>query len=49
MPAKNTKQTSRVVATTASKIMTDKRYSPNAKTVAGSALAQAKPAAKKSK
>lgn len=43
MAAKNPKQTSRSVAHTASKILTDKRYSDKAKSVAGSALAQTRP------
>ena len=43
MAAKNTKQTSPSVARTASKILTDKRYSDKAKSVAGSALAQTRP------
>lgn len=37
------KQTSKEVATQASKILRDGRYSKTAKSVAGSALAQAKP------
>lgn len=41
--AKNTKQTSRKVATTASKILRDNRYSKAAKTAAASALVQTKP------
>lgn len=36
----NKKQTSRKVATTASKILRDNRYSSNSKQVAGSALSQ---------
>ena len=36
MPSKNAKQTSKSVATKASKILTDKRYGQNAKSVAGS-------------
>lgn len=39
---KNTKQTSRSVAKTASKILRDNRYSKGSKSVAGSALAQTK-------
>lgn len=39
---KNTKQTSSRVATTASKILKDGRYSSASKSVAGSALAQTK-------
>ena len=38
----NTKQTSKSVATKASKILSDGRYGKTAKSVAGSALAQAK-------
>lgn len=38
--AKNSKQTSKKVATKASKILRDKRYSKTSKTVAGSALSQ---------
>lgn len=45
--AKNSKQTSRKVATKASRIMRDGRYSKNAKSVAGSALAQTKPSRRK--
>ena len=44
--AKNSKQTSKKVATTASKILRDRRYSKAAKSVAGSALAQTKPGKK---
>lgn len=40
--SKNTKQTSKKVAKTASKILTDGRYGKNAKSVAGSALSQTK-------
>jgi hypothetical protein len=43
MASKNPKQTSRAVASKASKILTDNRYSNTARSVAGSALAQAKP------
>lgn len=43
MPKKNTKQTSPSVATKASKILTDNRYSAKSKSVAGSALSQARP------
>lgn len=39
---KNTKQTSKRVASKASKVMRDGRYSKTAKSVAGSALAQTK-------
>lgn len=38
----NKKQTSRAVASTASKILRDSRYSDKSKSVAGSALAQTK-------
>lgn len=48
MAARNNKQTSKTVATKASKILTDGRYSSKSKSVAGSALAQTKPS-KKSK
>jgi hypothetical protein len=41
--AKNTKQTSAKVASKAGKILRDGRYGKNAKSVAGSALSQAKP------
>ncbi len=44
---KNSKQTSRRVATTASKILRDGRYSKASKSVAASALAQTKPSGKK--
>lgn len=40
--AKNTKQTSKSVASTASKILKDGRYSNASKSVAGSALSQTK-------
>ena len=40
--AKNTKQTSKAVASKASKILKDNRYSAKSKSVAGSALAQTK-------
>lgn len=43
----NTKQTSRVVATKASSILRDNRYSSKSKSVAGSALAQTKPSTRK--
>lgn len=39
----NKKQTSRKVASTASKILQDNRYGKTSKSVAGSALAQTKP------
>lgn len=38
----NRKQTSKTVASKASKILKDDRYSKNSKSVAGSALTQAK-------
>lgn len=44
----NKKQTSKSVATKASKILRDGRYSSNSKSVAGSALSQTK-TSKKSK
>lgn len=44
---KNSKQTSKSVATKASKILKDGRYGKNSKSVAGSALAQTKPGKKK--
>lgn len=47
MASKNAKQTSKSVATKASKILRDKRYSDKSKSVAGSALSQAKPTKKK--
>lgn len=47
MAAKNTKETSKEVASKASKILTDDRYSKTSKSVAGSALSQAKPKKKK--
>lgn len=47
MAQKNTKQTSKTVATKASKILKDDRYSQNSKSVAGSALSQTKPGKKK--
>jgi hypothetical protein len=40
--AKNTKQTSKAVASKASKILRDNRYSPTSKSVAASALSQTK-------
>lgn len=45
--AKNSKQTSKVVASKASRILRDGRYGKNSKSVAGSALAQTKPGRKK--
>ncbi len=41
--SKNAKQTSRKVASTASKVLRDGRYGKASKSVAGSALAQNKP------
>lgn len=41
--ARNNKQTSRKVASSAAHILNDGRYSKNSKSVAGSALAQTKP------
>lgn len=45
--AKNTKQTSRPVASKASKVLRDGRYSKTSKSVAGSALAQTRPGKRK--
>lgn len=45
--ARNSKQTSKSVATKASKILRDGRYGKDSKSVAGSALAQTKPRKKK--
>lgn len=45
--AKNSKQTSKAVATKASRILEDGRYGKDAKSVAGSAFAQTKPGKKK--
>lgn len=42
----NKKQTSRRVASIASKVLRDNRFSKASKTLAGSALAQAKPKTK---
>lgn len=47
MATRNPKQTSPSVASKASKILTDGRYSKTSKSVAGSALSQAKPSKKK--
>ena len=44
---KNSKQTSKRVASKASKILSDGRYSKKAKSVAGSALSQTRPSKKK--
>lgn len=43
MQRKNSKQTSRRVASVASKVLADGRYSSKSKTVAESALSQARP------
>lgn len=45
--AANRKQTSGKVATKASQILRDERYSSKAKSVAGSALAQTRPNSKR--
>ena len=45
--ASNRKQTSKAVATKASQILRDNRYSGKSKSVAGSALSQTKPGKKK--
>lgn len=45
--ARNSKQTSRPVASKASKILKDGRYGKDSKSVAGSALAQTRPRKKK--
>ena len=45
--ARNKKQTSKAVATKASQILKDGRYSDKSKSVAGSALAQTRPIKKK--
>lgn len=47
MATRNTKQTSKAVASKASKILSDGRSSAQSKSVAGSALAQTKPGKKK--
>jgi len=47
MANRNTRQTSKKVASKASKILTDGRYGKNAKSVAGSALSQTKPSKRK--
>lgn len=44
---KNSKQTSKRVASKASKILNDGRYSKKAKSVSGSALSQTRPSKKK--
>lgn len=43
----NTKQTSKRVASTASRILTDNRYGSKSKSVAGSALSQTRSSKKK--
>lgn len=45
--ASNKKQTSKAVATKASQILKDGRYSDKSKSVAGSALSQTRPSKKK--
>ena len=45
--AKNSKQTSKAVASKASKVLRDGRYSKTSKPVAGSALAQTRPGKRK--
>lgn len=45
--AANKKQTSKVVAIKASKVLRDNRYSKTSKSVAGSALAQTRPGKRK--
>ncbi|MDD7401317.1 MAG: hypothetical protein SPK23_03165 [Eubacteriales bacterium] len=45
--ARNSKQTSRPVASKESKILKDGRYGKDSKSVAGSALAQTRPGKKK--
>ena len=47
MATRNTKQTSKAVASKASKILSDGRSSARSKSVAGIALAQTKPGKKK--
>lgn len=44
---KNSKQTSKAVASKASKVLRDGRYSKTSKSVAGSALAQTRPGKRK--
>lgn len=44
--AKNSKQTSKAVASKASRILKDGRYGKNSKSVAGSALSQTRPGKK---
>ena len=45
--AKNSKQPSKAVASKASKVLRDGRYSKTSKSVAGSALAQTRPVKRK--
>lgn len=45
--SKNSKQTSRAIASKASKVLRDGRFSKTSKSVAGSALAQTRPSKKK--
>lgn len=45
--ARNTKQTSKSVASKASQILKDNRYGAKSKSVAGSALSQTRPSKKK--
>lgn len=45
--AKNSKQTSKAIASKASRILKDGRYGKDSKAVAGSALAQTRPGKKK--
>lgn len=47
MVSKNSKQTSKAVASKASKVLRDGRYSKTSKSVAGSALAQTRPVKRK--
>jgi hypothetical protein len=47
MAKRNTRQTSKNVASKASKILKDGRYSKPSKSVAGSALSQTRPGKKK--
>lgn len=44
---KNSRQTSKAVASKASKVLRDGRYSKTSKSVAGSALAQTRPGKRK--
>ena len=45
--SKNSRQTSKAVASKASKVLRDGRYSKTSKSVAGSALAQTRPGKRK--